>query len=165
MPKLKSVNVWARLRTAMKMEIVLQSKAELLSEKERPSFFKAEYRRYEKNRKQYIKHLLLEDWPRYRDYDWLTAMKLNLALRRNNSKEDTKIPLCASFPYMFRALVGYNLTDWVTDMVLEAEARFSEKHIQYHPFLEKELRCEEDDDDQEDDWIEDEIDRQLEKPD
>ena len=164
MPKLKTVNIWARLRTAMKMEIVLQSKAEMLPENERPAFFYAEYRRYEKNRKQYIKQLLLEDWHKYRDSDWLSAMKLNLSLRRNNPKEDTKNPLCASFPYVYRALVGYNLPEWVTDMVLEIEDRFSEKHIQYHPFLKKELACDEDDD-QDDDWISDEIDRQLEKPD
>lgn len=164
MPKLKSINIWARLRTAAKMEIVLQSKAEQLPKKDRPAFFRAEYRRYEKSRKKYIKDLLLIDWPRYRDNDWLSAIKLNLALRRNNPKDGVKNPLCASFPYVYLTLVGYNVPDWVTDVVFEIEARFSEEHIQYHPFLEKELRCE-DDDDQEDDWIEDEIDRHLEKPD
>lgn len=169
MAKLKSINIPARLRTAAKMEIVLQSKAEQLSEKERPAFFRAEYIRYEKNRKKYIKDLLLIDWPRYRDYDWLSAIKLNLALRRNNTKDGVKNPLCASFPYVYRALAGYSLPDWVFDILLEAESRFSEEHIQYHPFLEKELRCEDDADDDydedEDDWIEDEIQRHLEKPD
>lgn len=164
MPKLKSINIWARLRTAMKMEIVLQSKAEQLPEKERPSFYTAEYRRYEKNRKEYIKHLLLEDWPRYRDADWLSAMKFNLVSRRNNPKENTKNPLCASFPYVYRALAGRTVPVWVNDMILEIEDRFSEQHLRYHPFLKKELSCE-DDDDQGDDWIEDEIHRQLEKPD
>lgn len=162
MPKLKVVNFRIRLRIAAKMEIVLQSKAELLSEKERPAFYVGEYRRFQKGPKAYINHLLIEDWTRYRDYDWLKAIQLNLALRRNNSGKGSKTPLCASFPYVYRAF-SYcrNLPFWVQEILTESEDRFISELSQFNPALTKELSGEDD----EDEWLEDEIQRHLDKPD
>lgn len=137
MKRLKKPNTRTRLRIAAKLEIVLTSKAEQLDKSELPAFYESEIRRcYEAPRK-YINHMLLVDWPRYRDKDWLLGLVDDLSYRSRGVKMNGKVPLSISYIYLWTAISisnsGQNVTSAQSDFVHDVRLRFNKEFSKYVP--------------------------------
>lgn len=162
MPKVKR-NPLVVLRVAAKLEIVLQAKLDILLKKckkakveeEKQLFFKMEYDTLTRYRKKYVNKLLLEDWSVYGNDKKLAEIvdRLRPLLEKHPTHIDNGLSL--SYPYLIPHYSRYG--EYFHAIVTCAWDCFNIEVAEYYSGPE--------DDEEEDDWIEDEIQRLLEKPD
>ncbi|QYW05574.1 hypothetical protein pEaSNUABM25_00218 [Erwinia phage pEa_SNUABM_25] len=106
MPKTRPFDLRIRLRTAVKMEIVLQDKVNALKKIDLPEFYQEEYSRFEKSPKAYVNNLLTEEWPKHKNPKALDDLYNVIAeqLVEIGNGVVKSSPLCLSFPYVSWAI-------------------------------------------------------------
>lgn len=99
MPKVKC-SPMARLRIAVKLEIVLAAKKQTVPKKGIEKFLTREYAALAKNRKKYITKLLLEDWPKYGSKELLEKSLAEIVPWLKTCPPEPVKTLCLSYPYL-----------------------------------------------------------------
>lgn len=158
MPKIKCSPL-ARLRIAVKLEIVLAAKKQSIPKKDLQKFFTSEYGALRKNRRTYIRKLLLEDWPKYGNNTSLKDILGELVpyLTKRPDEAVTVLGLC--YPY-FHAFAEDD--NGLLDILIVFARRQYEREVSIkYPKLD--LYEEDEDEDDAEMWYF--IERQLEKPD
>lgn len=158
MPKVKP-NPMARLRIAVKLEIVLTAKKQSVPKKGIEKFLTAEYAALSENPKAYIKKLLVEDWPKYGNKELLEKSLAEIVPWLHASPPEPVKTLCLCYPYLkdFELRPGYRtiytaIASSMRQYEIEIALKFPKLDM-YDP------------EEYEDDDMMYFIDRQLEKPD
>ena len=156
MPKLKRSPL-ARLRIAVKLEIVLAAKKQSVPKKDVEKFLTAEYAALANNQRKYISKLLLVDWPKYGSKELLEKSLAEITPWLKTCPPEPVTTLGLSYPYLRQFEHKYGGKLWSAVMFaqrryeLEVSWKYSKLDL-YDP------------EDEDDDMMYF-IDRQLEKPD
>lgn len=156
MPKIKRSPL-ARLRIAVKLEIVLTAKKQTVPEKGVEKFLIKEYRALAKSEKKYIAKLLLVDWPKYGNKELLEKSLAEIVPWLKTCPPNDVKTLCLSYPYLMRYEYKYDGALWAATMF--AQRRYEAEVSWLFPKLDLY-----DPDDECDDMVYF-MDRLLEKPD
>lgn len=147
----------ARLRIAVKLEIVLAAKKQTVPEKGVEKFLTKEYAALASNRKKYINNLLVNEWPKYGSKELLEKSLNEIVPWLKACPPEPVKTLCLSYPYLRLYEGRYDCQ--INAAIMYALRRYEVEVSWNFPKLD----LYEEDEDEAEMWYF--IDRQLEKPD